>query len=165
MPSLAASSGADNRPAPCRHLIRCWPTLIFSARRISCTVTGRTLSLQVGERWPSRVRTAAISSSCMPSCARASARSRISEPRVSLAMPLTLILTSRPVTAPPRQTIRAEVTSCSPRSSTTLSIRQRSNAFRWASEVAWSDQICGRRPARLMTFSFSALPIPSWTTG
>lgn len=59
--------------------------------------------------------------------------------------------------APPRQTILARAKSCSPRSSTTFSMRHRNNALRCASEILSSPHICGRRPVRLMTLSLSSL--------
>ncbi len=87
----------------------------------------------IGERCPSAVRVAAISSSRTPARARVSTRSRISRPIVSLATELTLILTWSSLTAPPRHTILTRAMSRSPRSSTTLSTRQRSSALRRAS--------------------------------
>ncbi|MFK4529184.1 hypothetical protein ABIF90_007165 [Bradyrhizobium japonicum] len=70
---------------------------------------------------------------------------------------LTLIFTSSSVTAPPRQTILARARSCSPRSSTTFSMRHRNKALRCASETVSSPHICARRPVRLMTLSLSSL--------
>ena len=56
-------------------------------------------------------------------------------------MEFTRILISRSVTAPPRHTIRTKAMSREPRSRTTFSTRQRSNALRCASVVAVSAQI------------------------
>lgn len=81
----------------------------------------------------------------------------ISSPRVNLVTETTRIFTSISLTAPPRHTIRTWTTSCSPRSRTTFSTRQRSNALRLASVVLGSVQISGRRPDKRMTLSLSAL--------
>src|SRR5262249_35738377 len=133
-------------------------------KRMRCTVIGRTLSGQFGDRCPSRVNTAAISSSCILVQASSSARSRISAPRLRLATEPTRLLIWISVNAPPRQTIRTKATSCSPRSRTTLSTRQRSSALRFASVVLGSPQISDRRPERRMTLSLSALPATTGAT-
>ena len=64
--SLAASSVALSEAGSWVQLVRCLVTLSPAPSRIRCTVIGRTFSAQLGERWPSPVRMAAISSSGMP---------------------------------------------------------------------------------------------------
>ena len=148
------SSGA------CRHLVRCFAILIPAPRRRRCTVMGNTFSAQVGEWCPSPVRTAAISSSGTPALASSSTRSRMRDPFVRSAIALTRILTSSVLQAPPRQTMRTLAMSCSPRSRTTFSTRQRRSDLRCLSLA--SSHISGNWPARTTTLVLIDFPIGGW---
>ena len=123
--STLASSLALRTSGGCRHRVRCSSSLTPACSRMRCTVMGSTLSTQFGDRCPSPVNIDAISSSCSLARASSNTRSVISAPLARCVIAETRIFTSSSVSAPPRQTMRTRLTSCSLRSRTTLSTRQR----------------------------------------
>src|SRR5215469_6439407 len=104
------------------------------------TVFGRTVWLD-GERYPRAVNRAAIAASLCPSAKSVQISCSISAARGSAARLFTGTGTSKVVVSPPRHMIRTWVWARATRCKATLSIRQRSSAFRCGCERAGANHV------------------------